>query len=364
MLSVRAVHVLQGLTCLVGARKAYRRPAVALALEVAAAGELVAIANRALRQGRYDTTCARGDVAFGLVGLVGLAAATTPEDRTSSVNWMLPLTVGSCLGSATLENPVEGALMSAVLAATYVVTTSGSMVEGGGRSASAIANALSYPGFFVVGRIVVGFARRMADQVDEARQLALDERARAAAEAARNREHRLLHDSALQTLEAIGSREDLSPGEVRAAARREASALRRALSGEVASGRPGDLGARLVGIADDLTRQNLVVELVGDTIEAAPPDEIAAALCEAAREALTNVAKHAGTDRAVLRAVADASGWRVTVRDHGTGFDTDAPSDGFGLRQSIHRRIEEVGGTVTISSQLGHGTKVELWVPA
>jgi signal transduction histidine kinase len=254
--------------------------------------------------------------------------------------------------------------MSAVLAATYVVTTSGSMVEGGGRSASAIANALSYPGFFVVGRIVVGFARRMADQVDEARQLALDERARAAAEAARNREHRLLHDSALQTLEAIGSREDLSPGEVRAAARREASALRRALSGEVASGRPGDLGARLVEIADDLTRQNLVVELVGDTIEAAPPDEIAAALCEAAREALTNVAKPAGTDRAVLRAVADASGWRVTVRDHGTGFDTDAPSDGFGLRQSIHRRIEEVGGTVTISSQLGHGTKVELWVPA
>jgi len=33
-----------------------------------------------------------------VVGLVGLAAATSVEDRTTSLNWMLPYTVGSAVG--------------------------------------------------------------------------------------------------------------------------------------------------------------------------------------------------------------------------------------------------------------------------
>jgi signal transduction histidine kinase len=362
MLSIRTVHVLQGFTCIVGARKAYRRPGIALALEIAAAAELAALARRTLAAGHYDTRCARFDAAFGLVGLVGLAAATTPEDRTSSVNWMLPLTVGSCIGASSLENPAEGALISAAMATAYAFTTARSIGAGGGRSASAMANALSYPGFFAVGRVVIGFTRKMADQVDEARQQAIEQRAVAAAAEARIREHRMLHDSALQTLEAIGKGEDMSAADIRQAARREAAALRRALSGEP-TGTDGDLLSRLSEVADAMVHNQLSVELIADLGELEPSPEVAAALSDAAREALTNVAKHAGTGKAVLRAVASEKGWRVTVRDHGSGFDTEAGHQGFGLRQSIKLRVEEIGGTVSISSSPGSGTKVELWVP-
>jgi signal transduction histidine kinase len=363
MLSIRAVHVLQGLTCILGARKAYRRPAVAAALEVAAAAELGLLARRTLRQGHYDSQCARADAAFGLVGLVGLAAATAPEDRTSSVNWMLPLTVGSCLGASSLENPAEGIGIAAALATAYTVTTARSIGAGGGKSASAMANALSYPGFYAVGRLVIGFTRRMADQVDEARQQAIEQRAAAAAAEARLREHRLLHDSALQTLEAIGRREDMSPLDIRQAARREAAALRRALSGEPALAE-GDLLSKLSEVADAMLHHDLTVELIADVGDLEPSAAVAAALSAAAGEALMNVAKHAGTHKAVLRAVATGAGWRVTVRDHGSGFDVDGDHVGFGLGQSIRHRIEEIGGTVSVTSSPGSGTKVEMWVPA
>ena len=54
----------------------------------------------------------------------------------------------------------------------------------------------------------------------------------AAAEAARNREHRLLHDSAVQTLDAIAAGYELDPENVRRQARKEAATLRRAIAGE------------------------------------------------------------------------------------------------------------------------------------
>jgi hypothetical protein len=92
-----------------------------------------------------------------------------------------------------------------------------------------VANAFSYPGFFVVASIVTRFARRIARELDEARRLAIDRGARLAAEAATNREHRLLHDSALQTLEAIASGSAGGPTSIRRHADREAAVLRLAL---------------------------------------------------------------------------------------------------------------------------------------
>jgi signal transduction histidine kinase len=55
---------------------------------------------------------------------------------------------------------------------------------------------------------------------------------------------------------------------------------------------------------------------------------------------------------------------QITVRDHGVGFDVRQTGPGFGLRQSVIARLEEVDGTVSVWSEPGRGTRVTLWAPA
>jgi signal transduction histidine kinase len=66
----------------------------------------------------------------------------------------------------------------------------------------------------------------------------------------------------------------------------------------------------------------------------------------------------------VVRVTDENRIWRVTVRDKGRGFDLENVRRGFGLDQSISRRLVEVGGDSRVTSTPGSGTKVELWVPA
>jgi signal transduction histidine kinase len=51
------------------------------------------------------------------------------------------------------------------------------------------------------------------------------------------------------------------------------------------------------------------------------------------------------------------------VRDRGSGFDTDAVRDGFGIDNSIVRRLEAIGGTASINSTEDFGTEVEMTLP-
>lgn len=360
-LAVRGVHVLQGLVCLVSGYRAYRRPRLAAGVEAAAVVELVALARRYLRSGGCDATGARADAAFGVAGLVSLAWAMEPIDRTASLNWMLPLTVGSCLGCAALPSLAEGVGVSSLLGTVYAATTADAARDGGGRAATAVANAFSYPGFFVVASLVTRFARRTARELDEARRLAVDQGARLAAEAATNREHRMLHDSALQTLEAIASGSAGTPSRVRRHAEREAAVLRRAL--RRGPSHEGGMVDRLAELAVEFADKGLRVELVADELDVEPPAELVGALCDAVREALTNVVKHAGVDRALVRLGEEDDAWTLTVRDHGSGFDRATTSHGFGLDNSISKRLSEVGGWSRIDAAPGEGTRIEIGAP-
>jgi signal transduction histidine kinase len=78
---------------------------------------------------------------------------------------------------------------------------------------------------------------------------------------------------------------------------------------------------------------------------------------------LTNVLKHSGTFRALVRVVADATDIRVTIRDHGGGFDPATIEGRYGIANSIKGRLTEIGGSATISSRSGGGTRVDLSVP-
>jgi signal transduction histidine kinase len=84
----------------------------------------------------------------------------------------------------------------------------------------------------------------------------------------------------------------------------------------------------------------------------------------AAREAMTNAAKHARTDDISVYAEVEPALVSVFVRDRGIGFDrTAVAADRRGIADSIEERLRRAGGSATIVSSPGGGTEVELTLP-
>ena len=87
-----------------------------------------------------------------------------------------------------------------------------------------------------------------------------------------------------------------------------------------------------------------------------------------AREALTNVRKHARAQRVTLELGIQGEELILRITDDGVGFDADVLTVGperwphFGLA-GMRERAESVGGGIAWHSRLGTGTEVELHVP-
>ena len=99
------------------------------------------------------------------------------------------------------------------------------------------------------------------------------------------------------------------------------------------------------------------------------PDWLRGLLFQAVRELLTNVAKHARAGRARVSVDTAGRSVRVCVEDDGVGFDPTAspPSPprgrgGFGLF-NLRERLRSSGGSVTVDSAPGRGTRAEIRVP-
>lgn len=89
-------------------------------------------------------------------------------------------------------------------------------------------------------------------------------------------------------------------------------------------------------------------------------EEHAHHLLQIAREALSNVQKHARAHNVAVTLQRHAQGARLTIRDDGRGFDTQARgTGGHGLR-NMAARAELMGARVEIQSEPGQGTRVLL----
>ncbi|ANE05251.1 histidine kinase [Corynebacterium crudilactis] len=196
---------------------------------------------------------------------------------------------------------------------------------------------------------------RMWDQLGE-------ERAEKAAAAERADIASRLHDSVLQTLALIQKRAD-DPAEVARLARGQERELRQWLF-DSQDKTPQTTGTvftaleRACGEVEDIYALRIVPVTVG-TDEALTEQTQAAVM--AAREALVNVAKHAGVETADVYAEIMLGELSIFVRDRGTGFDPDNIPDGHhGLAESVHGRVERAGGKVRIKSTIGEGTEVAI----
>jgi signal transduction histidine kinase len=172
-----------------------------------------------------------------------------------------------------------------------------------------------------------------------------------------------IHDSVLQTL-ALIQRHAQEPQRVVTLARRQERELRGWLYGDRLLGdEASTLDAALSAVAADVEEAHGVrIDLVcvGDC----PVDEPVEALVLAAREAMTNAAKFAGTDAVDVYAEVTEGAVTVFVRDRGAGFDRAAvPGDRRGLVESIEGRLRRAGGEATIVTAPGEGTEIELRVP-
>jgi two-component system sensor histidine kinase UhpB len=90
--------------------------------------------------------------------------------------------------------------------------------------------------------------------------------------------------------------------------------------------------------------------------------EIDLVVYRVAQEALTNVMRHSGAERATLSLEARDGSLRLRVTDDGRGIDGAAPEETTGLA-GMRERAMLVGGSLAIRSRPGAGTAVELEVP-
>jgi signal transduction histidine kinase len=93
------------------------------------------------------------------------------------------------------------------------------------------------------------------------------------------------------------------------------------------------------------------------------PAEMEEALYRIALEALNNALKHAAATSVTVRFRADDRRVELEVADNGRGFDpgTIGKSAGMGLT-SMRERAEKLGGSLTIHSTPGEGTRVKVEV--
>jgi signal transduction histidine kinase len=196
-----------------------------------------------------------------------------------------------------------------------------------------------------------------------ARDLVLERQARVRAEERADIAAQV-HDSVLQTLALIQRRAD-DPQKVIQLARLQERELRSWLFEGRAPNETDDLtvGAGVRQIQQDVeSRYGVPVEAV--TVGECELDDNLTALLAAAREATVNAAKWSGASVISLFAEVEPTEVSLVVRDRGKGFDPGTvPADRKGLAESVHGRMTRRGGTVTVTSAPGEGTKVSLKMP-
>jgi signal transduction histidine kinase len=200
---------------------------------------------------------------------------------------------------------------------------------------------------------------RAADRVVERGERLRRAAALAAARRVDEREYlAALHDTASATLLMIGA--GVVPGRERWLADQAARDL------EVISG-PAAVSSSEVDLLDLLRdvawRTPLRIRWHGVESLRLPAMD-AVLLSRGAREALTNVVRHAGTDEAEIDVHRDGDTVTVEIADGGRGFDPERVSGHhYGVARSLVERMARAGGSARIISSPGQGTRVRMTYP-
>ncbi|HEY8585455.1 MAG TPA: sensor histidine kinase [Rhodanobacter sp.] len=198
-------------------------------------------------------------------------------------------------------------------------------------------------------------------------RLSHEEVRRLAAMAERERIGRDLHDLLGHTLSLITLKLELSRrlfDRDHEGARRELEEAEHVARHALAEVRAAVTGIRAAGIAAELASARLLLQGSGVEFDyGAPPtdvpDDVERALTLVLREAVTNIHRHARARHAEVEVVATAESVRLCVTDNGRG---GIDIDGNGL-SGMRERVRALGGTLTVDSPAGRGTRLDVVVP-
>ena len=222
--------------------------------------------------------------------------------------------------------------------------------------------------------LVVAFADQAALAIENARLRTKAEQSAVAAE--RSRLARDLHDAVTQTLfsasliaEVLPRLWERKPEE----GMRRLEELRQLTRGALAEMRTlllelrpaalieaelGELFRHLTDAFTSRARVHVKYAIVGDID--LPPD-VKIALYRIAQEALNNIAKHAEATQAELTIHCHPGGLSMMIRDNGRGFNPAKISPehlGMGI---MEERADNIGASLTITSQSDKGTQVQVY---
>jgi len=306
----------------------------------------IALGGLALLTGATGTMFTVLPTALGICGLAVLWQRSVPEQRD---RWLDPERSASRWGPWTaIARVLAGAGLLVIAVFTIAIRT-------GGLSAAlnvAVASVLGIVGIgFIVGPWLLRVSRDLAEE--RAARARAQERADVAAH---------LHDSVLQTL-ALIQKSAADQTTVAKLARAQERDLRAWLFES-----PGDTANSLVAALRTAAAQ--IEDSFGVPVEVIAVGDLelpdaAGALVQAAREAMSNAARHSGAAKVDVYVEVAGPAADVFVRDRGRGFDLDAiPADRAGVRHSIIGRMERHGGRATLRSTPGRGTEIILhWEP-
>jgi signal transduction histidine kinase len=186
-----------------------------------------------------------------------------------------------------------------------------------------------------------------------------------------------LHDGVIQSLFAVGmglQGTAMLAGDKQIASRIEGAVadldrVIRDLRNYIFGLRPGILADRQLGnalreLAEDIGSKNGITTVVDvDEEAAAELASRAGDLVQLTREALSNVARHAGAATCRVSLRRDGTHAVLEIDDDGTGFDLDTAigiGDGLG---NLQARADALGGKLEIESSASDGTLVRVTVP-
>lgn len=189
----------------------------------------------------------------------------------------------------------------------------------------------------------------------------------------RQRIARDLHDSVIQDLFAVGLRLQRVGARVTDPEAEElliasidtldeaVNALRKYIFELRETGQPATgLDERLQGLVARMgAAYTAKVELELDDVTGGEWDD---ELVMLATEALSNALRHSNAGNVSIRVFGDDDDLVLDVSDDGRGFDSSLPPKGMGLA-NMAARAKALGGTLTVDTALGAGTRVEARLP-
>ena len=207
---------------------------------------------------------------------------------------------------------------------------------------------------------------------------------RRAGAAERARFARELHDGAVQSLIAVEMQVDVlrrqadagkpigsELGRIQGLLREEVLKLRELMQQMKAI----DVDAqRLLGVLNDTVERfqretGISARFVTDLEDLDMPQRICREILRIVQEGLVNVRKHSGARHALVRLGANPEKWSLTLEDDGKGFSFGGRYNQDQLEEAgkgpmiIKERVRLIGGQLTVESNPGQGTRLEIIVP-